>query len=210
MKGKTSCCRRKYQNKVNVIFNKNQKDDSMKKKCILLILFLVLFTSVAYASTIKSTEDYRGTRIYSIIDKDSSNIFNFSSPYQLTIIFSLIYERGSTIALKKFTLQYDTEKYDIISIRPMIILNIDSKTWEITSTSSSTVTSDGIHQFTWAFPDPLVQSLLDTKKDISVKFFYNTAEGDQFRDYIIPYKIIASVQNMYLQKIEPINYVLVK
>jgi hypothetical protein len=182
----------------------------MKKKCILLIGFLFFFASVAFAATIESSEDYKGTRTYFVVDTESSSIFSFSNRYQLTTIFSSIYKKGSITAVENFTLQYDTSQYDIISIRPLINFNISGKIWEITSASSGTFNSDGIAQFTWLFPDSLIQALLETKKDVSVKFFYNTSEGERFRDYTIPYKIIASVQNMYLQKIEPINSVLVK
>lgn len=182
----------------------------MKMKCILLIGFLFFFASVAFAATIESSEDYKGTRTYFVIDTESSSIFNFSNHYQLITIFSSVYEKGSTIALENFTLQYDTSQYDVISIRPMIKFNVNGKSWEITSASSGTFTSDGIAQFTWLLPGSLIQALLDTKKDVSVKFFYTTSEGERFRDYTIPYKIIASVQNMYLQKVEPINSVVVK
>jgi hypothetical protein len=184
--------------------------DFMKKKCILIIGFLFLFTSVAFATAIKSNEDYKGTRTYSVTDTESASIFNLSNHYQITTIFSSIYEKGSTSALENFTLQYDTSDYDIISIRPMIKFTVDGKVWEITSSSSSTFTSDGIVQFNWSLPNALVQTLLETKKEVSVRFFYNTSEGDRFRDYTIPYRIITSVQEMYLQKIEPINSVLLK
>lgn len=181
----------------------------MKKRCILLIGFLVLFHSIAFAAKIEKTEDYKGTRIYSVTDTDSSSAFNFSNHYQLTTIFSSVYGKNDTIGLKKITLQYYTDQYDIIAIRPMIKINIDGQMWDVTSTASSTVTSDGIPQFTWLFPDDLVRALLATNKAVSFKFFCNTTEGEHFREYTVPYRIVATVQKMYLQTVEPENSVLV-
>ncbi|HWR08041.1 hypothetical protein [Sporomusa sp.] len=177
----------------------------MKRKSILLALTLLLFASVTFAATIKNYEEYTGRRTYTVTDTKSSSIFDLNRHYKITTTFSSIYEKGSNEAVKKLTLQYDSAEDAVISIRPAIKLIIDDQTWQVTSKSHSTVNSDGSTQFIWTLPTEVIKSLMETKKAITVKFFYSTPNGDCFKEYTIPYKIVATVQTMYLQNIEPVN-----
>ncbi|WP_371377711.1 hypothetical protein [Sporomusa aerivorans] len=180
----------------------------MKRKGILLALILLLFASVTFAANIKSYEEYTGRRTYTVTDTKSSSIFDLNNHYKITTIFSSVYEKGSNEAVKKLTLQYYTAEEAVIAIRPTIKLTIDDETWQLTATSRSTVNSDGSIQFIWILPVAVTKSLMDTKKAITVRFFYNTPNGDCFKDYTIPHKIIAVVQTMYLQDIESVNSLL--
>lgn len=170
----------------------------MKKVSILLLISFLFLTAAASANGIKSDEDYTGKRWYSVTDTESSKFYDFNEHYKITTTFSTVYEKNSTTSLKEYVLEY--QKDNLISIRPRITFQISGKTWEVFSQEESYVDNNGAVQCRWVLPASLLNALLSAKKDITVRFFYNTDDGDHSKDYTIPYRVVKSVQTMYLQK----------
>lgn len=170
----------------------------MKKVITLVLLFLFWGENLIAANQIQSIETYTGEQTLFVTDTESSGMFDFGEKYKISTTFNVVLEKDMTTSAKKIILQYYSDKYDILSLRPVIKFAIDDKLWELTSAVAST-NIDGLVQITIGLPDPIVNAIMETKNDISIRFFYSTSEGDKFRDYTVSKKFIFSVQKMYKQ-----------
>jgi hypothetical protein len=179
----------------------------MKNLYVLLIVYLLFSTAVATANSIKSDETYTGKRIFFVTDTESSGMFDFKERYKITTTFNIIYEKDKPAPLKNFIVQYHTNKYDIRSIRPVISFNIDGKTWQLSSSTATSKNNDEGAQITLSMPEPLVSAIMETKGDIAIRFFYKTTDGDNYKDYTISQKFVASVQRLYTQTVKPVIYI---
>ena len=159
------------------------------KRILLICLALLMVQSVCWAKIEKEVDKFDGSICYYV----DATYYDPYNPQYTVASFTLFPdpENGD----RKY-LQIFLNSKTAYAIEPTIKVQIDDTiyTWDSNHQSSR---RNGAVDFTFTLPANVYEALLNTNKNISLRFFYKDISGDYKQDFAIPYKKIKEVQTMY-------------
>lgn len=165
------------------------------KKLLLLFCCLLLAQTVCFAKIGKQVDSFDGSYCYYVDDYYRAD----NGQIHIDTTFNLVFSDGDTVGAPNIILNYacyDDDYSPPYSIDQTIKMRIDDTIFTWDSNSTSTRGNNSVELVT-SLPSNVLKSLMETKKDIAVRFTYHTLSGHYRKDYSIPYKTIQEVQEMY-------------
>jgi hypothetical protein len=173
----------------------NWTEGNSIKRILLVCLALLMMQGVCWAKIEKQVDKFDGSYAYYVNDfwrEDYGQI-------HIDTTFNLVFSDGDTIGSPNLILYYscyDKAYASAYAIDPTIKMRIDDTIYTWDSNSSST-RSNGSVSIVFGLPDNIYKPLINTKKDVAIRFTYHTLSGHYQKDYTIPFKTIKDVQTMY-------------
>lgn len=142
-------------------------------------------------------EDADGVKRFYVRDRRGPALFSGITHYVTADFYLSIY--GST--KRTATLQFTTEdtRAGTHKEKGLITIQVDGKDWVLSPLQSDSGGRNSVmYIYTYKLPDVLIQSIVETKKPVIIKWmhFYNNSWENKER--IIPDKTLRAIQLMYL------------
>ena len=158
------------------------------KRILLTCLALLMLQGVCLAKIEKGSDHFEGTYWYFVDHSRSDSTMNF-----LCSSFIVFFRQGDIYDGTSFEIAFLSD--DGYAIGDTIKMQIDDTifTWE-TSVSSS---RGAFVRRSFPLPEPVYSALMNTKKNVAVRFYYYSLSGDYKKDYVIPFKTIKEAQELF-------------
>ena len=158
------------------------------KRILLLCLALLMVQSVCLAKIKEGSDHFEGTYWYYVNYSGSASTMDY-----LESSFIVFFRQGDIYDGKSFEIAFLRD--DGYAIGDTIKMQIDDTifTWETTVDSYR----GAFVQRSFPLPEPVYTALMNTKKNVAVRFYFYSLSGDFREDYVLPFKVIKEAQELF-------------
>lgn len=143
---------------------------------------------------IKNGQNKDGTKWFYV--RDTWTAYHFLNKEHMTADFWLI--TGPSTKYSRFNFSFSDDRAGSHTLKEAVTIRIDNKEWVLAQQMAPGATNFPTAMFNYSFliPDSLLQALLTTSSDITVKWKHSWG-GWRDYDYTIPAKVVRDIQLMY-------------